>query len=74
MISNTAREGGCMSSQAKLKVFDSSFSNNSAQSRGGVLLSDSASVVELYNSSLTENSCQGMCCAIIQAELHHTTV
>lgn len=64
MSSNTAVNGGAMNVQADMYVHDSSFSNNTAQSRGGVLVGETSSIVYIYNSSIKANSCQGKCAAM----------
>eukprot|EP00953_Heterococcus_sp_UTEX-ZZ885_P021340 11904-Heterococcus_DN1.PRE.1 len=58
MRSNTAVNGGAIAIQAELYVYDCSFSNNTATSRGGILGGETQSSVEMYNSTMNDNACQ----------------
>jgi predicted outer membrane repeat protein len=61
MSSHAAVNGGAMNIQALMHVYGSSFSNNTAQSRGGLLVGETSSAIEMHNSSMNANACQGKC-------------
>jgi autotransporter family porin len=67
MSSNTADDGGAISVQSVLYVYNSSFSNNKAQSRGGAIVGDAQSGILLYNTSFSDNTCQGMYILLLQS-------
>eukprot|EP00953_Heterococcus_sp_UTEX-ZZ885_P007030 4284-Heterococcus_DN1.PRE.2 len=58
MRSNTVVNGGAIAIQAQLYVYNSSFINNTAMSRGGILGGETQSSVEMQNSTMNANSCQ----------------
>jgi hypothetical protein len=59
MTSNTATSAGAVSTQGDMYCNDSSFSGNIAQSRGGAVVGDARNYMLIYNSSFTDNYCQG---------------
>jgi hypothetical protein len=61
MSSNTGVNGGAINVQAALYVSNSSFANNTAQSRGGMLVGETSSTIEMYDSTMSTNTCQGKC-------------
>eukprot|EP00953_Heterococcus_sp_UTEX-ZZ885_P003628 2472-Heterococcus_DN1.PRE.1 len=58
MSSNTGVNGGAINVQAALYVYNSSFANNTAQSRGGMLVGETSSTIEMYDSTMSTNTCQ----------------
>jgi fibronectin-binding autotransporter adhesin len=65
MSNNTAVDGGAISVQAELNVYYSSFTNNTAQSRGGAIVGDASSFVYMSDCSLSNNTCQGTCTLLL---------
>jgi hypothetical protein len=59
MSRHTASNGGAISAEANLTVFDSTFSNSTARTRGGFLVGETDSVVLMFNSSVSDSACQG---------------
>jgi hypothetical protein len=64
MTNNTAVNAGAVSVQGELRCNDSSFSDNTAQSRGGAVVGDAQSGMLPYNTSFTNNTSLGKLSAI----------
>jgi predicted outer membrane repeat protein len=59
MSSSSAVSGGAINLQGYLFCYSSSFSNNTAQSRGGAIAGEASSYIGIFNSSIRNNACRG---------------